>query len=496
MDKKEPIFVIGKDGKKYELKMTPDELLDSIKNNDELCVEDTGVVIENIDKVDNINYFLISRGADIQVYSREKMQRMRLLRRCRSCDKEISKQDYFQRNNCPHCNRISSAKAMKQVYIAFDYNNHFLHRLDRINEYERGLDYELLAFYLSLNAGNIFDYADESLERAVKSNSEVYSAMYSDYEEISGFASSVIRDLESYDDDIEIYLYRKENDANGILNMWYLAPQLKRFHKVYEIIHNGEESLQEIISHKRLVSIEELEDMYIKFLNISKNGSYYRVIERGELKSYSRNYFEKTAIGLFGDNYPDGESGYIPFVLSEAIKKEHNGVIIAYEQALLILRDLLNNGVVETESNLGYGVHGCDYRDSEGKNVKLRLAKKRQYLFSHTEIQEKLLKTFKYGGLYNIYGLLDDNVVYHSVDVGKKIIGKENVVKYLEHISVKMSNAKGYERYNVGIAKINGEDVLYLRYPSGERDSVDFTLKDNKIDSITVNVIEDNPLLI
>jgi len=493
---KNPIFAIGKNGKKYELKMTMDELVDAIKNNGELCVEDTEIVIDDIDKVDNINYFLICRGADIQVYSREKMKRMGLLRKCRSCGKEISKQDYFHRQECPHCNKISSAKAMKQVYIAFDYNNYFLHGLDRINEYERGLDYELLTFYLSLNSGNIFDYTKESIEKAVKSNPEVYSIMYSDYEEISGFASSVVRDIETYDDNVEIYLYRKENDANGILNMWYLAPQLKRFSKVYEIVHKGGESIQEIINHKRLVSIEELEDMYIKFLNIAKNGSYYRVIESGELKSYSRNYFEKTAIGLFEDDYPDGRSRYIPFVLSKAIKKEHNGVVVAYEQALLILRDLLNNGVIETESNLGYGVHGCDYRDFVGKNIKLRLAKKRQHAFSHKEIQNKLLKAFKYGGLHNIYGLLDDNVVYHSVDVGKKIIGKENVVNYLENISVKMGNAGGYERYNVDIAKINGEDVLFLKYPSGERDRVDFSLKDNKIDSITLNVIEDDPLLI
>ena len=82
------------------------------------------------------------------------------------------------------------------------------------------------------------------------------------------------------------------------------------------------------------------------------------------------------------------------------------------------------------------------------------------------------------------------------MDVGKKIIGKENVVNYLENISVKMGNAGGYQRYNVDIAKINGEDVLFLKYPSGERDRVDFSLKDNKIDSITLNVIEDDPLLI
>ena len=135
---KNPIFAIGKNGKKYELKMTIDELVDAIKNNGELCVEDTEIVIDDIDKVDNINYFLICRGADIQVYSREKMKRMGLLRKCRSCGKEISKQDYFHRQECSHCNKISSAKAMKQVYIAFDYNNYFLHGLDRINEYERG----------------------------------------------------------------------------------------------------------------------------------------------------------------------------------------------------------------------------------------------------------------------------------------------------------------------------------------------------------------------
>ena len=61
---KNPIFAIGKNGKKYELKMTIDELVDAIKNNGELCVEDTEIVIDDIDKVDNINYFLICRGAD------------------------------------------------------------------------------------------------------------------------------------------------------------------------------------------------------------------------------------------------------------------------------------------------------------------------------------------------------------------------------------------------------------------------------------------------
>ena len=100
--------------------------------------------------------------------------------------------------------------------------------------------------------------------------------------------------------------------------------------------------------------------------------------------------------------------------------------------------------------------------------------------------------------------IVEDNQVKGvQTNTGDTIYGEyvlvateENVVNYLENISVKMGNAGGYQRYNVDIAKINGEDVMFLKYPSGERNRMDFSLKDNKIDSITLNVIEDDPLLI
>ena len=490
MNKKEknPIFIIDKEGKQRKLYMNAEELIEALEKGF-VEVEDEGKKIENFEKVDDINYFLYCDGKEAKVCSRNEMRRMGQLLRCRACNNEVSIDYYKQGKICPHCGRKVFAKDVKDVYVSLGTDNFYLHGLEKHNEYERSKDYELYTFCFALDSGDISNYVQEDIHKALNGNQEAYSALYFETDEIFNFALDFFRDLDSYGKDVNIYLCRKKNDSNGILNMYYLASKLKKFNNVYEVEVLGDLYLDDSLKNKKLLSNDVLLEHHNRFVDLASRGEYYRVLQNGKIKSFSRDYFESDALGMFTVEYSNRIFN-VPLKLCGIINAKNKDMYFSYRQALLVMRDLLNAEKIETDSPIGYGVGGCDYRGEFDNGVQIRLKQFKEDSYSLKEIQNKMLKTLFLGSAHYVYNILDDNVVYYS-DANKNIVGKDVVSNYIESIAVKMGNSEQFRRYRVNLQDINGESVLYISYPWGETDKVELEIKDNKIISIKMVEIDD-----
>ena len=478
-EEKAPIYIIGKDRKEYIIDMSIEEFTNALKNNEPLKYKGKGREIKNLQKVDDINYFLHCTRSGAKVLSLDEMKNLGLIVRCRCCNGEISIDYYKQGKNCPHCHRKVFSKYVKQVYLSLDYNNYFLQRLEKKNLYERTKDYELYTFRLSLDVGDISKYVCEDLSEALRLNQETYSIMHIDTDEVLNFASDLFRDLESYNEDVEIILCREKNNLNSLLNLYYLAPRLIKFKNVYEVEYNDENLILEAIKKKRKISKTDLKRYFDNFNKIAKEPSYFRILINNEVSHFKRNYFDDIALKIFTENFLNS-SDNVPRELLR-LMNEHEGFLLSYEHILLIIRNLLNEEKLFTSSRLGYGSLGCDYKDAN-----YDIANCDDCVDFNKNVQAKLKKMFQLGSSHYIYNLLDENVIYHSLDIDKKVIGRDGVVNYLENVSIKLNHSGKDFGYSARVRNIDGKDVLLLKYPWGEVNRVDFTLNQGKIDKILV----------
>ena len=285
---KDGIYVIDFSGRKLRVNMTEEELIMAIKTNQQVDLEDTGEIVEDIDKVDDENYFLLVSGSEMKVYSHEEMDKMHMLRKCRNCGKDVSRLDYMHGRACPHCHKYMATKDIKHLYLTFNLQSGYLkYHLNKPNEYECGIDYDVDNFRLKLDSGDIKAYTQDDMVAAVRGNQEIYTVMYTNYEDVISTAVAFFSTLEKYDDGVEIYIHRYDT-TNAILAMWYLAPRLKRFKKVYELVGSAETTFEDMMQNRKELTHKNLDDMYNKFLEIAQGDSYYRVWKDGKMLEYSK----------------------------------------------------------------------------------------------------------------------------------------------------------------------------------------------------------------
>ncbi len=295
--------------------------------------------------------------------------------------------------------------------------------------------YRTVYLVLELSVGDISD--------PPFSNSFVYPHHYTCYKTVDRVIAERKEALLAMDAATPVYLWLREGDGNGYLNLLKHAELFKHFREVYLIRCYTEADREredyrenDSFERKERLSAEELDAMSARFREIALLGGTYRAGKYGEVKVLSEAYLEELVLGQLPDAYADSGIGFGSLYLGvrEAVERD-TGYIILFETVEEVVWQLLIKRRIGSSGSCAWWAGG-EYRAALFEQS-FCLQTPYPVSYTYSGMLALVRDAFEFGDTCPLYWILAEDAVLEFEDEHGCFRGRRKIVEFIEEEGVR-----------------------------------------------------------